>query len=260
MRRYWMRTWDGDGGGRPEPTLAVSGLTAGYGGDPVVNDVSMTVGSNEIVSIVGPNGAGKSTLLGAVMGRVDKTAGSVHLHERDVSHLSANDLARAGLGFVPQTRDVFETLTVRENLEMGGYLLPRKSVQPAVDRVLTAFPALAAMQRRRAGQLSGGERKMLAISRVLMLRPKVLILDEPTANLAPQLARTVLREEVPNLAHSGMAVLIVEQRALEALETSDWGYVMVSGRLQIAGRAEDLLARPDLREVFLGQEPVVDSG
>lgn len=255
-----MHTLDGDPIDRPEPALVVTGVTAGYGADAVVTDVSITVGSSEIVSIIGPNGAGKSTLLGAVMGRVRLMAGSVHLYGRDISHLRADRLARAGLGYVPQTRDVFDTLTVQENLEMGGYLLPRKSVQPAVDRVLAVFPQLGKMLHQRGGRLSGGERKMLAISRAMMLRPKVLILDEPTANLAPNLARVVLREVVPSVARSGIAVLMVEQRALEALEASNWGYLMASGRLQIAGLAQGLLARPDLREVFLGQELVADSG
>ncbi len=248
-----MHISSGEAAPRPKSLLVISGLTAGYGASPIISGIDMVVGSKEIVSVIGPNGAGKSTMLGAVMGRVSVMSGSVTLRGASITRLRAHQLSKLGIGYVPQTRDVFETLTVRENLEMGGYLLPSASVPVAMEKVLAIFPGLRPLLSRRAGKLSGGERKMLAVGRVLMPEPSLLILDEPTANLSPALARMVLREQVPRLAEAGVAVLLVEQKALEALEISDWGYLLVAGRVELSGRATDLLARPDLREVFLGQ-------
>jgi ABC-type branched-subunit amino acid transport system ATPase component len=164
-----------------------------------------------------------------------------------------------GLGFVPQTKDVFDTLTVTENLEMGGYLLTKPQLTDRIETVISAFPALTNMRSRTASKLSGGERKMLAIARVLMLEPTVLVLDEPTSNLSPELSRTVLRDQVRRLADAGTAVLMVEQKAFEALGVSDWAYILVAGRIEIAGRASEILARPDIREVFLGQSAQDDA-
>jgi ABC-type branched-subunit amino acid transport system ATPase component len=158
-----------------------------------------------------------------------------------------------GLGFVPQTKDVFDTLTVTENLEMGGYLLTKPQLAARIDKVMSTFPALANMRSRTASKLSGGERKMLAVARVLMVEPTVLVLDEPTSNLSPELSRSVLRDQVRRLADSGTAVLLVEQKAFEALGVSDWAYILVAGRVEIAGAASEILGRPDIREVFLGQ-------
>jgi branched-chain amino acid transport system ATP-binding protein len=248
-----------DENGRPAPHLVVEGLTAGYGSAPVISDVNLTVGLGEVVSVIGPNGAGKSTLLKALTGRLAPMAGAVTLDGRDTTALASERLARRGVGYVPQVRDVFDTLTVQENLEMGGYLLPKQQVAARIDQVLEVFPSLAGMRGRVARHLSGGERKMLAVGRVLMLEPDVLVLDEPTSNLSPELSRVVLREHVRRLADAGAAVLLVEQKALEALEVSDWGYVLVSGEVRMQGRAAELLARPDIRSVFLGRlEPEGD--
>jgi ABC-type branched-subunit amino acid transport system ATPase component len=248
-----MPTLSAESNGRPEPLLVIKGLTAGYGGSAVISDVDLVVGSKEIVSVIGPNGAGKSTMLGAVMGRVKVMDGSVIHRGLPITRLRAHELSRLGIGYVPQTRDIFDTLTVRENLEMGGYSLAASSIPAAIERVLSIFPDLGTDLSKRAGKLSGGERKMLAVGRVLMPEPTLLVLDEPTANLSPKLARMVLREQVPRLAESGVAVLLVEQKALEALEISDWGYLLVAGRVQLDGRAHELATRPDLREMFLGQ-------
>jgi ABC-type branched-subunit amino acid transport system ATPase component len=207
-----------------------------------------------VATIIGPNGAGKSTLLKAITGQVEVMSGTVRLNGREVTGLRGDRLARAGIGFVPQVNDVFATLTVLENLEMGGYLLPRKDVPERVEEAIAAFPALAEMRSRRAGKLSGGERKMLAIARVLMLRPSVIIFDEPTSNLAPVLARSVLEEQVRSLADSGSAVLLVEQRASEALAVGDWGYLLVAGQVTVEGPASELLGRDDIGELFLGRE------
>ena len=231
----------------------INGLTAGYGGSAVISDVDLTVGSKEIVTVIGPNGAGKSTMLGAVMGRVKVMAGSIVLRGEPITRMRAHELSRLGIGYVPQTRDIFETLTVRENLEMGGYSLASSRIPAAMEKVLSIFPDLTTHLSKRAGTLSGGERKMLAVGRVLMPDPSLLVLDEPTANLSPKLARMVLREQVPRLAESGVAVLLVEQKALEALEISDWGYLLVAGKVQLSGKARDLATRPGLREMFLGQ-------
>jgi ABC-type branched-subunit amino acid transport system ATPase component len=238
---------------RPDPVLEVGDLIAGYGAAPIVHGVDVSVGAGEVATIVGPNGAGKSTLLKAVTGQCEILGGSVLLEGDDVTGLRGDRLARRGIGYVPQVKDVFGALTVLENLEMGGYLLARREVAARVEEVLEIFPALAQMRTRTASKLSGGERKMLAIGRVLMLRPRVIMLDEPTANLAPALARAVLEDQVRALASAGSAVLLVEQRASEALAVGDWGYLLVAGKVSVSGAAAELLARDDIGELFLGR-------
>ena len=240
-------------GGRPEAYLAVEGLSAGYGGAPIVNAASAAAGLGEIVTIVGPNGAGKSTFLKAVVGMIPALGGKVTLAGEDVTNVRANFLARRGLGYVPQVNDVFDTLTVFDNLEMGGYLLSRPEIARRTEAVLDVFPALKRMLRRTASKLSGGERKMLAMARVLMLEPKVLVLDEPTSNLSAELSRVLLEEHVLRLGRAGAAVMIVEQKALAALSISDWGYVMAGGSVKVSSSAKDLLSREDIGEVFLGR-------
>jgi ABC-type branched-subunit amino acid transport system ATPase component len=233
--------------------LEVHDLVAGYGAAPVVHGVDVSVGAGEVATIVGPNGAGKSTLLKAITGQCEILGGSVRLEGDDVTGLRGDRLARRGIGYVPQVKDVFAALTVQDNLEMGGYLLSRRDVSERIDEVLGTFPALAQMRTRTASKLSGGERKMLAIARVLMLRPHVIILDEPTANLSPALARDVLEHQVRALAQAGSAVVLVEQRASEALAVGDWGYLLVAGRLSVSAAASELLAREDIGELFLGR-------
>src|SRR6516225_7228107 len=240
-------------GGRPPPVLRLHNVAAGYGAAAIVSGVSISVGPGEVVSVIGPNGAGKSTLLKAVTGRLPVMTGTVTFKDRDVTNWRGHRLARMGLGFVPQTKDVFDTLTVTENLEMGGYLLTKPQLTARIDKVMSTFPALANMRSRTASKLSGGERKMLAMARVLMIEPAVLVLDEPTSNLSPELSRSVLRDQVRRLADSGTAVLLVEQKAFEALGVSDWAYILVAGHVEIAGPASEIVARPDIREVFLGQ-------
>jgi len=243
------------GEGRPAPHLTVAGLTAGYVRDaPIIFGIEISAGLGEIVAVVGPNGAGKSTLMKAIAGQVEVFEGRVRLGADDVTGLRGDQLARRGLGYVPQVRDVFPTLTVLENLEMGGYLLPRREVAGRVEAVIEVFPALGAMRSRIAGRLSGGERKMLAIGRVLMLRPSLMILDEPTANLSPALAHQVLETQVRAVAQAGAGVLLVEQRAAEALSIADWAHVMVAGRIDVAGAGSELLAREDVGELFLGRQ------
>src|SRR5665213_1088847 len=177
-------------------TLRVESLTAGYGGAPIVMDASASVGLGEIVTIVGPNGAGKSTFLKAVVGMIPAMDGRVFLEGEDITNMRANHLAKRGLGYVPQINDVFDTLNVLDNLGMGGYLLTKAEVPTRVEAVLEVFPALKKMLKRTASKLSGGERKMLAMARVLMLQPRILVLDEPTSNLSSELSRVLLEEHV----------------------------------------------------------------
>jgi ABC-type branched-subunit amino acid transport system ATPase component len=232
--------------------LQLEGVTAGYGQAPVIMGVDLTVALGEIVAVVGPNGAGKSTLLKTILGILKPGEGRITLAGKQIVGLATNQVCRLGVGYVPQVKDVFEPLTVRENLEIGGYGLARRDVAGRVDEVLGLYPALAVMRSRPAGYLSGGERKQLAMARVLMLRPSLLILDEPTAGLAPQLAHELLTEHVTRLAGSGVAILLVEQHAHEALAISDWAYVMSAGRVQLSEAAGDLGRRDDLGDIFLG--------
>jgi len=180
-------------------------------------------------------------------------SGHVLLAGEDVTNMRANHLAKRGLGYVPQVNDVFDTLTVTDNLVMGGYLLSRANLPGRIEAVLDIFPALKRMLKRTASKLSGGERKMLAMARVLMLEPRVLVLDEPTSNLSAELSRVLLEEHISRLGKTGTAVLMVEQKALAALTISDWGYVMAGGTVKVSSAAGELLARKDIGEVFLGR-------
>ncbi len=235
--------------------VRTEGLTAGYSGRAVVHQLNIEVTPGEIVSIVGPNGSGKSTLLKGIVGVVEVLAGTVLLDGEDITNRAPEDIARAGVGYVPQVDDVFAPLSVRENLEIGGYLLPRRHVAARVDEVLGVFPRLGGMLRRPAGKLSGGERKMLAMGRVLMVRPRLFVLDEPTANLAPAIAAQLLQENVRQLVDGGASVLIVEQRARAVLEISDRTYVLAGGRLRMSGTPAELAESRQFVESFLGGAP-----
>jgi ABC-type branched-subunit amino acid transport system ATPase component len=233
--------------------LKISGLSAGYGPVPVIRDLDVGVAPGEVVAVVGPNGAGKSTLLKAVLGVLVPMAGEITLDGKQIGGKSTDRIARLGVGYVPQVKDVFETLTVVENLEMGGYTLPRRQVDGRIEEIFELYPALAEMRTRHGGHLSGGERKMLAMGRVMMTRPSLLVLDEPTAGLSPQLAHELLHVHVRRLAETGAAVLLVEQHAREALAISDWSYVLASGQVLRSEPAATLLEQPDLGQIFLGQ-------
>jgi branched-chain amino acid transport system ATP-binding protein len=235
------------------PHLMVEGLTAGYGGVPVIEGISLGVGRGEIVAIIGPNGAGKTTALKAIVGVIHAMSGRVRLGGEDVTNQPTERLVRKGIGYVPQMKDVFGPMTVRENLMMGAYLLPNSQVPERLRDVFGVFPALEALGPRQASKLSGGERKMLAFGRALMLRPSVLVLDEPTANLSPELSEVLLRTHVPRLAESDVAVLLVEQKARLAMEIANRTYVLVNGRTQISGESKTLLARPDFVDLMLGR-------
>ena len=237
-------------GSRPTPTLVVEGVSFGYGQLRIVDSASLQVGQGEIVVLIGPNGAGKSTLVKGIIGQLPLLEGKLTLNGTDLSRTSPQARIRHGVGYVPQLRDVFPTLSVVENLEMGGYILSGESVRARIEEVMEIFPALAAMRHRKAGSLSGGERKMLAIGRALMAEPSVLILDEPTSNLAPNVAARVINEVVTDLVSSGQAVLMIEQRVEMALAVATWGYVLVQGRMRMAGAASTLREASDLGDLF----------
>ena len=234
------------------PALEIRGLTAGYGDTPIVYDVDLKVLPGKVVAVVGPNGAGKSTLLKAVLGIARLLGGRVELNGKDITGLPLSQLARAGIGYVPQSEDVFEGLRVRENLDMGGYLFPARVRAVRMESTLEVFPQLRSKLNRFVETLSGGERKMTAIARVLMLDPSVLLLDEPTAGLSPELSRQVLEEQIRTLGKHGKAVLLIEQKAVAALGIADWAYMMVGGKVVMSARGADVLAKPEMREIFLG--------
>jgi branched-chain amino acid transport system ATP-binding protein len=234
--------------------LALESVSAGYGTHEVVHEVSLAVQHAHISCIVGPNGAGKSTLLRAITGDASFLGGRVRLGAEDISRTPGNQLVKRGLAWVPQLDDVFTTLTVRENLELGAYLLPRKRVAARVAELLELFPLLAGLTSRVAGRLSGGEHKLLAIARALMPSPSVLLLDEPTAGLSPEMTNLVLAEQIPRLRESGVAMLLVEQRALEAIEISSRVHVMVSGVIRASRAANELRDWDELARLFLGEE------
>lgn len=235
-----------------DQTLTVASLVAGYGSTPIVHGIDFIVGLGEAVAIIGPNGAGKSTFVKAIAGAIPTMSGTVFLGDRDVTRLRGDQLARLGIGYVPQLKDVFSSLTVTDNLEMGGYILPRRAVAPAMERIFDLFPTLLVLRRRIAGTLSGGERKLLALGKALMTSPKIMLLDEPTANLSPDLAREVLTRHVRRLVEEGMGVVLVEQRAKEALRICERAYVLTAGTVHVAGRSEEILANEDIGQLFLG--------
>jgi ABC-type branched-subunit amino acid transport system ATPase component len=232
--------------------IRASGVSAGYDGRAIVHEIDVEATPGKVVSVVGPNGSGKSTLLKALVGVVPVLAGKVTVGETDITNLPPERIATLGVGYVPQVDDVFPPLSVKENLEIGGYLLARHDVSTRIEAVLEFFPRLKTMMTRKAGKLSGGERKMLAMGRVLMLSPSILVLDEPTANLAPLVATQLLEEYIRGFADHGSTVLLVEQRAKAALRISDWTCVLSGGRVVLSGAPRALENNPVFVESFLG--------
>lgn len=233
------------------PILVATDVVAGYvPGMPIVHGVSAHVAQYEVTTIIGPNGAGKSTFLKALIGLVAISDGRVVFDGADVTGEPPHALIERGLAFVPQTGNIFSTLTIQENLVVGGHTIGG-ALKNRLDRAFSTFPDLAAKRQQRASVLSGGQRQMLAIARALMTDPKVILLDEPTAGLAPKVVADVF-EQLRHLAKSGMAVLMVEQNAKAALRSSDRGYVLAEGRNVMDGKAVDLLSDGSLAEAFLG--------
>ena len=233
------------------PALVAEGITSGYGEVPIVKDVSVSVFQGEIVTIIGPNGAGKSTLLKTIFGYLKARTGRILIDGTDVTGLAPERLVRQGLAFVPQTENVFSSLSVRENLAMGGFTLDG-DVESRIDRVLGLFPVLIPRLRERAGRLSGGQRQTLALARALMLDPTVLLLDEPSASLSPVMVESVFAHVVEINRH-GTAVLMIEQNARQALAVSHRGYVLANGENRLEGEAAALLESDDVRRLYLGE-------
>jgi len=237
-----------------EELLALRAVSAGYRGVPVVQDVSLDVSAGEISLVVGPNGAGKSTLVKAAIGELELLGGTIIFAGNDITSWGEERRSAAGLGYVPQVRDVFPTLSVVENLEVGAYRLPAREARSAVHAMLERFPALGHLRHRKARQLSGGERKLLAIARGLIADPKVLILDEPTANLSPKVARMVLEEVIVGLAGAGHGVLLIEQRVALAAKLAARVTVLVDGKVRYAAPGEEFRALPDVGAIFFGAQ------
>lgn len=231
--------------------LEVTDMTAGYGSTMIVHGVSMRADLGQVISIIGPNGAGKSTLLKAIAAEL-KQGGHVSLKGEDVTGLPRQTLVRKGMGYVPQTQEVFPSLTINENLEMGGYMLKKREMLLRRERIMERFPQLQKAVKRPASTLSGGERKMLGIGRVLMAEPQVMLLDEPGAGLSPEYAH-VVREHIISLTEEGRCVVQVEQHAKEALKMAHWAYVMVAGRVRHEGPGPELLEDSDIGSMFLGR-------
>jgi branched-chain amino acid transport system ATP-binding protein len=234
----------------PTPFLIGEGMTGGYGGADILNDCSIAVEKGEIAVIVGPNGAGKSTAMKALFGMIKLRQGSVRLGGQDISRLQPQERVAKGMAFVPQTENVFTSLTVEENLEMGAFLR-RDDIRPTMEQVYALFPVLRDKRYQAAGELSGGQRQQVAVGRALMTKPAVLLLDEPTAGVSP-IVMDELFERIIDVARAGVTVLLVEQNARQALEIADRGYVLVQGANRFTGSGDDLLANPEVRSTFLG--------
>ena len=231
--------------------LAVEGVVAGYSAsEEILKGVDLRADAGEIVSVIGPNGAGKSTLLKVVAGILRPHRGTVRLRDVALHGRPAREISASGVAFVPQEQNVFSTLSVRENLEIGGYVDPKGS-RAKIDAILGRFPALAEKRRHAARTLSGGQRQMLAMAMALMVEPAVLLLDEPSAGLAPRAAEQLF-DTIVAINGEGVTVVMVEQNALEALSIAQRGYILVDGRNSRSGRAADLARDPDVRRIFLG--------
>jgi ABC-type branched-subunit amino acid transport system ATPase component len=230
--------------------LRVEGVTTGYGEMEVLHNVSLEVGENEIVSIIGPNGAGKSTVMKAVFGLLKPWSGSIKFQGEEIGGLSPDRIVQKGLCYVPQVDNIFPSLTVEENLEMGAFIL-NGPLKERKERVYQLFPRLAERRRQRAGKMSGGERQMVAMGRALMLDPKLILLDEPSAGLAPLLVDMIF-EKIKDINASGVAVLMVEQNARKSLELAHRGYVLANGENRIDGPGQELLNDPEVAHLYLG--------
>ena len=233
--------------------LEVRGLAVSYGGIQAVKGIDLDVEEGELVTLIGANGAGKTTTLKALAGLLRPAAGRIHYNGRDITARPAYELVRQGLALVPEGRGVFGRLTVEENLAMGAYSRrDRARIAADLDRVYGLLPRLAERRRQHGGTLSGGEQQMLAIGRALMSRPRMLLLDEPSMGLAPQMVQKIF-ETIRTIAAEGVTLLLVEQNAKLALETCHRGYVMESGLIALADRAPGLLANPQVRQAYLGE-------
>ena len=230
--------------------LSATNMTGGYGGADIISDCSITVEQGEIAVVVGPYGAGKSTAIKAVFGLLVLRSGKVELDGCDITAMAPQQRVRIGMGFVPQNRNVFVSLTVQENLEMGAYICDY-DIRENLEQVYQLFPALREKRAQPAGELSGGQRQQVAVGRALMTRPRLLMLDEPTAGVSP-IVMDDLFDRILEIASTGIAILMVEQNARHALEIADHGFVLVQGSNRFTDTGQNLLADPEVRRSFLG--------
>ena len=230
--------------------LHAKNMVGGYGETTILNSCSISVNEGEIAVIVGPNGAGKSTAMKAIFGMLNLREGNVFFDDEDITYLSPQDRVKKGMGFVPQTNNVFTSMTVLENLEIGG-LTSLDKVESNIEEIFNLFPILAEKQNQIVGELSGGQRQQVAVGRALMTNPKLLMLDEPTAGVSPIVVKELF-EKIINIAKAGIAILMVEQNAKQALEISDNGFVLVQGENKFTDKGSTLLANKEVRKAFLG--------
>lgn len=230
--------------------LEARDIVAGYGETEILHGVSITVDAGEIVTIIGPNGCGKSTLMKSIIGLVNVGSGSVTFRGNEISNMPPERIVRSGLCYVPQTANVFPSLTIRENLDMGAFIR-KDDYRARIEEMFEIFPDLADRPNRNAGSLSGGQRQMLAIARALMLDPVMLLLDEPSAGLSPLIVGSVF-ERIRSINAMGVSILLVEQNAREALGMSDRGYVLSSGENRLEDRGPALLDNPEIARLYLG--------
>jgi ABC-type branched-subunit amino acid transport system ATPase component len=234
-----------------EPALVVDDVVAGYGGGDVLHGVSLGVPAGGITCVVGPNGAGKSTLIACVNGLLKPRRGSVTLHGDELAGRTPRDILRLGVVSVPQNHSLFRDMTVRENLELGGYILPRSQVRPRMDAVLDVFPQIAQWRGSKAGSLSGGQQRLVEFARSLMLEPRLLLLDEPSMGLAPKVLKTVF-DAIRQINAAGTTILLVEQNARAGLRLSTHGVVLENGRVRLSGTGRDVLDHPEIAALYLG--------
>ena len=232
--------------------LEANNIIAGYGKSEILHGVSISLGEGESITIIGPNGAGKSTLLKAIMGYITIFAGDISWKGEDITHLKPHEKVIRGFGYVPQLGNVFPSLTVRENLEMGGFIQTKEMIRERMERSFQLFPILAERLKQKAGTLSGGERQMLGMARALMTEPEILMLDEPSAGLSPKMAEEVFLTIADIHKKLGSAILIIEQDAYQSLSISDRGYVLAMGRNEFEDSADKILSNQKIREAYLG--------
>ena len=232
------------------PILEVKNVVGGYGGVPILNGVNISIEQSDIGVIVGPNGAGKSTTLKAIFGLLKVTSGNVLFEGREIANALPDKLVPMGLSFVPQEKNVFTSLTVEENLEMGGFIR-RDDISGTLNEIYDMFPVLKEKRRQQAGELSGGQRQMVAMGRALMSKPRLLMLDEPSAGLSPRYVLEIF-EHIVAVNKAGVAILMVEQNARQALAFASRGFVLAQGQNRFTGTGPELIADPDVAKSFLG--------